>query len=499
MRILLDTYILIPRENDKILSVELQELLRILSTNRIEIMIHPLSVVEIEKDKDKERKQIMISKLNTYPRLDPYPNLGKDRAFLDSISVRHPENERTDLALIHSVYKDAVDFLITEDRGIHKSAKILNLTDRVLLIDDALQIFRKYGQKEKLVAPPALKEVPVNVLDLDDPIFDKLKKDYDEFHDWFRRISKAGRKCWVYCAPGDNIGALLIYKIEDEPIDSTPPFPRRKRLKISTFIVTHVGQKIGELFIKMSVDLSVKNGIDEIYFTHFTEEEDHLIDLVHEYGFENVAKNTRGEDIYLKRLTISAGDNKQYNRSDIGKVFYPTFYDGSPSKKFIVPIWPEYHRRLFTDYGARQTSLHEHDGEFIIEGNTIKKAYIFHPRTRRIGPGDILLFYQSRSRMEITSLGVVEEIHYDQNEPEKIMRLVGKRTVYTKKEIIDMVKSVGVILFRHHFHLKTALRYNLLKKEGILKGAPRSVVEIEDSKYRTVKSWGGIDERFAIH
>ena len=50
----------------------------------------------------------------------------------------------------------------------------------------------------------------------------------------------------------------LIYKIEDEPLDTIPPFPKKQRVKISTFIVRHIGQKIGELFIKLAVDIAIK-------------------------------------------------------------------------------------------------------------------------------------------------------------------------------------------------------------------------------------------------
>jgi hypothetical protein len=72
----------------------------------------------------------------------------------------------------------------------------------------------------------------------------------------------------VYYREDDSIGALLIYKTENEPIDSKPPLPKKKRLKLSTFKVTHVGHKVGELFIKLSIDFAVKNNISEIYLTY---------------------------------------------------------------------------------------------------------------------------------------------------------------------------------------------------------------------------------------
>lgn len=184
---------------------------------------------------------------------------------------------------------------------------------------------------------------------------------------------------------------------------------------------------------------------------------------------------------------------------EISKKFYPTFYDSIGINKFIIPIRPEYHERLFTDYKERQTTLSEHVGEFIIEGNTIKKAYLSHSRnTNIISQGDILLFYRSKDRKEITSLGVVENVFPGLRDKDEIIKHVGKRTVYSVYEIEKMAeKPTMVILFTWHFHLANPLKLSDLKEMNIF--TPQSMTLISHEKYLKIKSKGGIDERFTVH
>ncbi len=154
-------------------------------------------------------------------------------------------------------------------------------------------------------------------------------------------------------------------------------------MKIATLKVTHVGNKIGELLLKISIDLTIQNDCDEIFLTHFTEENDRLVELISEYGFVKAGINSRGEEIFLKKLVPESQDIIGLPPHEIFKKYYPSFYDGPAVKKWIVPIYPEFHTRLFTDYRNRQTMLLEHAHEFIVEGNAIKKAYLSHSRIKQ--------------------------------------------------------------------------------------------------------------------
>ena len=502
MRILIDTNIFIYREDDHVLSDDLQKLLKTLHEIKVDLLLHPLSLDDLERDQNKTRKAIIISKIKTYPPLEAPPDPEKDSKYLATVGHGTKINEKIDNDILYAVYRNAVDFLITEDKGIHRKASRLGIDDRVLLINDALDIFGHYTSRKATIRPPALKEDHVYNLNLNDSIFDSLKEEYNDekFKDWFVKISREGRKCWVHYRRDGSIGALLIYKMEDEAIDdSDPPFPKKKRFKISTFKVTHIGHKIGELFIKLSTDFSIKNGIDEIYLTHFTKPEDMLVVLISEYGFYKVGVKNNGEDIFMKELVVERKALEKLTPLEITRKFYPNFYDGENVKKFVVPIYPEYHIKLFTDYPKRQLDLREVSGEFIEEGNTIKKVYISHSRIKTIKPGDLILFYRTRDFKEITSLGVVETVYTEIKDSNEILKIVGKRTVFSREEIEEMKKPVMIILFRHHFHLKNPLGLGELKAKNILRGAPQSITEVKQGGYLKIKEEGGIDERFTFH
>jgi len=499
MRVLIDTNILIYREDDRVISENVQELLALLQKTGTTILIHPISVQDLKKDRDIERQEIILSKVRAYNFLESPPDPQNDVEYLNSIQGDKGRSEIIDNSILYAVYKDAVDFLITEDKGIHKKAHRIRIDDRVLFIDDAILLLKQYIHKEWVISPPALTHTNVYNLNLKDSFFDSLKREYDGFEKWFKRISKEGRKCWVHHREDSSIRALLIYKLEDEPIVSDPPFPKKKRLKLSTFKVTYEGHKIGELFIKLSVDIAIQNDITEIYLTHFTDSEDRLVELISEYGFKKVAVNHKGEAIFLKKLVADQTDVASMSPTQVARVFYPSFYDGLLVKKFIVPIRPEYHNRLFTDFPERQLTLSESVGDFIIEGNTIRKAYICHSKARRMQAGDVLLFYLSRLQ-KVTSLGTVESAEKEMRNSQEIFRRVGKRTVYSLDEIEEMAKKpTTVILFRQHFHLKKTLSLEELKNMGVLAGSPQSIILITDESYGKIRQKGGIDARFTVH
>lgn len=497
MRVLIDTNIFIDRENYRVLPENLRELLRILNKLGVEILVHPRSIDEIEKDRNEDRKKIALSKIHTYKFLESPPDPFDDDCFTNIAGFPSSINDSVDNAMLYAVYKNAVDFLISEDRGIHNKALKLALSDRVLSSEEALTIFEKDLIKEKVRHPPALKSEFVYNLNLEDQFFDSLKNTYPEFEVWFKKICRQGRKCWVYLED-NSIGALLIYKVENDPINSTPPLSAKNRLKLSTFKVAHTGFKIGELLIRLSVQYCIKNNLAEMYLTHFTKEEDHFANLLTEYGFSKAAK-IDGEDIYLKKLVPDKEMAKSLSPLRISRDFYPSFYDGPLVKKYVVPIRPEYHDRLFVDYAGRQTTLPEHVGDFIIEGNTITKVYLSHSKTRKISEGDVLLFYRSWDARELTSIGVVEKTFVGFRNRDDVVRLVGKRTVYRVAEIKEIVrKPTLVIFFRLHFHFPKPIKLSTLKSMGILRNAPQTITKIPYRKYLQIKREGELDERYTF-
>ncbi|MFX1296097.1 MAG: hypothetical protein ACFFD2_14765, partial [Promethearchaeota archaeon] len=399
MRILLDTNIIILRENYKVIQEDLQNLMRVIQKLDYKILLHPKSIEDINRDTDDKRRKITLSKFKTYDTLEISPDPNTDLDFLDIIGSPKTDNDIIDAFLLFAVYRNAVNFLVTEDLGIHRKAKITKLSERVFNVIEALDLFKK--ELPKVVKlPPSLHKTTMANLDVNDSIFDSLRKDYPGFNNWYAKKSRTGREGWAYIRNNGSLGAVLLYKFEDKIIPSEPLLERKKRLKIATMKVSYVGHKIGELLLKLSFELAIKNNIPEIYLTHFTKENDFLVDLIEEYGFTKVSIIKRNwtdipEDVFLKKIEIEKEDIQNLTPIEIAKMFYPNFYDGNEVKKYIIPIQPSYFNRLYTDFPGRQTTINEHMGQFIIEGNTIKKAYLSHSSSKKMNIGDILLFYRS--------------------------------------------------------------------------------------------------------
>ena len=131
MRVLLDTNIFIYREDNHVLSENLQELLRILSEAKAEVIVHPLSLEDLQRDTDDKRKKVMGSKIKAYPFLETPPNPKDDLSYLNIVGINVVNNDSIDNIILYSIYRDAADFLITEDRGIHKKASKLGIIDRI--------------------------------------------------------------------------------------------------------------------------------------------------------------------------------------------------------------------------------------------------------------------------------------------------------------------------------------------------------------------------------
>ncbi len=74
MRILIDSNIIIYREDNYTILGNLQKLSKLLnSTSDLVILIHPMSLEDIKRDKNEARQNIISSKILAYPSLDPYP------------------------------------------------------------------------------------------------------------------------------------------------------------------------------------------------------------------------------------------------------------------------------------------------------------------------------------------------------------------------------------------------------------------------------------------
>jgi len=497
MDILFDTNIFIHREDDDIVPEDLGRLENALKENEHRILIHPESEKEIRNDHDEDRRHRNESRIDTYVTLDfpGYPS-DEDREFRSKVPPATKTNDRVDNALLYSVYNDDVDFLVTEDKEIHSKAFELGLEDRVFSIEEGRDFFE--SEMPAVRGPEAIEKTTVGELDLNDPIFDSLKSKYD-FKRWARSISD--RTVYVNYNPDDTLGAILILKRNEvENIGSDPELGRNRRLKISSLKVSERkwGSKIGELLISIAIREAVNHGHEEVYLTHYVaDENDILVELIQTYGFKEVSEAVDGESIFLKRLTPGHGDSP--SPLEATQTFYPSFVDGEEVDKYLIPVRPEYHNKLFPGYSGRDVPLNEFWGEFLSESNAIKKAYLSGAKNRQLEPGDVLLFYRSQDNMEVTSIGVLEEVHYGMTNPDRISRIVGKRSVFTRNDIRQISEtSTSILLFRWHFDLENPIRYNELKNNEVISVPLQVMREISSEDYKWIRDKGEINERFAL-
>lgn len=175
-------------------------------------------------------------------------------------------------------------------------------------------------------------------IDLEDPFFDSLRKDYDGFNAWYKRKESEKRKAFVlYGDQGLLAFIFLKSEINERCEDIQPPLEPCRRLKVGTLKIEAHQTKLGERVLKLIFDQAILYGFEEIYLTIFPKHTP-LIKLLHSYGFEEHGKKNE-ELVLIKRLTSpSAGDIK---------LDYPRF---NPERKaFLLSVMPTYHTRLFPD------------------------------------------------------------------------------------------------------------------------------------------------------
>ena len=121
-RLLFDTNIFISREDNRVVPGDLQALLRTLNNLNVQVVLHPLSVEDVGRDRDSERRAINLSKIDVYASLDSPPSIAGDTPFLSVVGIPHRHNDVVDNELLYAVYRNAVHLMVTEDAGIKRKA-----------------------------------------------------------------------------------------------------------------------------------------------------------------------------------------------------------------------------------------------------------------------------------------------------------------------------------------------------------------------------------------
>ncbi|MEM4988336.1 N-acetyltransferase [Collimonas sp. H4R21] len=460
-----------------VLEPSLANFARLAGVGGHQLLYHPASQIDIERDKDSVRRARTLARLDLYTKLEGTPPSPRN-------TPQTSPNDSCDNDILHALECSAVHALVTEDKDIHAKARLAGFGHRIYNIQTAEDWLRRLHEPSA-VHFPNIEDVHMYSLtgQLNSALFDSLRASYDtperSFNTWFHEKAQTGRKTWVARIDHGEIEALCIYAMQtDEIINNDRECLHGLSLKLCTFKVGEQirGRKIGELFLKAAFRFATENRCENI-FIHTNPEQVYLLELLSDFGFEQ--RGMYGADIMLVKAHPSSPPEAKLPALDYARLYFPHYRKDTAVQKFLVPIKPQYHQILFPEL-AQQTQLFENSSA---AGNAIKQAYLCKAPTNQVQPGDIVLFYRTEDTKAVTTVGIVEcyEIH---DSATNIMQLVSRRTVYSQRDIEVMATTpTKVMLFRLVGHFPTPIRYTKLIQENIVSGAIQSITKISDDSF----------------
>jgi ribosomal protein S18 acetylase RimI-like enzyme len=503
-KLLIDTNVFIGLEDEREVAPEFATLQQLCAQHSVRIFIHERAADDIRRDRDAKRRAITLSKIRKFERLKRVSQPPKADLKARFGAMPKP-NDEVDVALLHALDINAVDFLVTQDLGIHTRATRASpaLGNRVLTVSDAVAWLRASFEPLQ-VRLPLVEELQAHSVPLSDEIFDSLREGYPGFDEWWRTKCVANhRTCWVVSIDGEIAG--LVVRKEETHAQAGTLHPGPKILKVCTFKVKprFRGEKLGELLLKQILWFAQRNAFDLVYLTTF-DNQTVLIEVLQYYGFAMTGTNSLGEQIYEKALPreqLVSGTND--NLFDLARLSYPRFTARSPATAFCIPIQSEFHDILFQELAAKvqfdlfaEAGLNRGDQASRRPGNTIRKVYLCQAMTQQLRPGSIVLFYRSFSpgylaSQSITSVGVVEAM-YQAVSLDDLVRLTGKRSVYSEAKLAAFEataqRPVKVIDFLLVGHIEPAIKLDDLKRMGVFKGGPpQSISQLTEERFEPVR------------
>lgn len=472
MRLLLDTNVLIalepalPGAGEPGL-VLAAELARLASVQGHQLIVHPATIGDLARDKRPERAETRRQVLKKYVELVGPPPI---TTHIETVAGRAEQgtNDWVDHALLAALMGDAVDYLVTEDRGLHSKAHRLEIENRVLTVSTVVSVLRDlYDTTPE--PPPSVRAVACHELDASDAIWDSLRDDYPDFDAWFTACKRRGRPAWVVDSAARHAGVAII-KPDQDPGEYGLV---GKTLKLCTMKVCSDfnGNRFGELLLRAVFDYAFENGFEQIVTTVFPRQWE-LIGLLGAFGFFDRGANERGERVMAKRLLPRDEEVQELDGLEFNIRFGPQAVKVSGERVFIVPIRPTWHRLLFPELemsgldGCRPC------------GNSIRKAYLSHSATRTVGAGAVLLFYRSQDWRAVDVVGVVEDVLCSQDANE-VARFVGRSTVFDYDSIQRLCSRSETIALRFRqatiLGASDRLHYRTLKENGVINGPPMTI------------------------
>ena len=504
MRVLLDTNIVIHRENKRITNYSIGHLFRWLDRLKYDKVLHPHTITEIQKYRDPETQDVIGVKLESYELLKTI--LEPSEEFLRLVA--EPErttNDHIDNCLLYEVYLGRVDMLITEDRRLRNKAARIGLVDKVFSIDAFIS--KATGENPSLIEYKALsvEKVFFGAVDHSDPFFDSFRGAYRGFDNWFLR--KCDEEAYICRSNTGKILGFLYLKTEgsnENYADIEPPFMPKRRLKVGTFKVESTGFRLGERFVKIIFDNAIQRNVDEIYVTLFTNRGElaALNDLLVRWGFTHhgIKHQPNGdEQVLVKKLNmLIPGFSPKKNFPNISY----------RCNKFIMPIYPQYHTSLLPDSKLANENIVNFLG-YEPHRYALQKVYVSWASTNGAKPGDLILFYRmgephesKRYKSVVTTVAMVDEIIENIRSEEEFLALCQNRSVFTVEELKSFWQrnrySIKVLKFVFVKSFTKRITLGELWDLGIVQApnGPRSFSRITDDQFNTLLNVSGTQVNF---
>lgn len=494
---LIDTNILIGLEDNRAVQPAYSKFLSLAAKHKVDVFVHEVAREDIARDKDASRRNISLSKVDKYRVLEKRRGLKPEDLAADFGTLKKP-NDVVDATLLHALKIDAVDFLVTQDRGLHDRAQrhSADLGRRVLFVGDAVDLLTQtYEPKDVPIRHVA--DVAAHTIDHNDSFFDSLRDGYPGFDEWWKdKCVKQRRPCWVVY-DDDELAGLIVRK--DETAQDTDAVTKAGRiLKVCTFKVRPEkrGVKLGELLLKQVLWYGQSNKYDLAYLTTY-EDQTALINLLEYYGFNRAGAKVDGELIYERGFASS-----KLTKIDGQTVFetsrqnYPRFLVTDEVRGFGIPIKEAYHDTLYPDlWKPRQADLFLGASRAEMPtrpGNTIRKVYLCRAQSWLAEPGSVLFFYKSTSKeppsQAVTTVGILEEVTLATSTKDLMLK-TGGRSVYSEIELAGWSASeaqpVKVINYLLIGYIEPPIALKELRELGVVQRNPQqSIYELKDGLLR---------------
>ncbi len=337
---------------------------------------------------------------------------------------------------------------------------------------------------------------------LSDPFFDSLKKDYQEFPEWYRR--KALEPVYVQYTDDKLTGFMYLKVEEGEVSDVIPKLPPKKRIKIGTLKVEAHGTRLGERLIKKAFDRAIVDQAEEIYITIFPYHK-HLINTLEEFGFrskDNVKTTINGTEAVL----IKSFDNRSLTgnlRHD-----YPII-DTRKASFYLLAIRPQWHSQLFPD-SILKSEPYDLLSD-ISHTNSISKNYVCSMEgVENLKPKDLLVIYRTTDdrgpaeyRSVATSICVVEEVRKKDSftNIDDYLKYTKPYSVFDEKSLKSWWNRKNLYVIKMLYNAaftNRVVRKMLADKIGLDREERWGFLPLSRDQFLNITNSGGIDVRLIV-